>query len=109
MQTVRKNLAAGRWQELSLMEQLGNIGGEISRAVLWRGKDENLFQQAIDRSLELLDFTIQDSRWSERLKEIVRARELICEAAFGENQYKTSLQDLNQYFLIFAIAARLSR
>jgi hypothetical protein len=33
-----RDLAAGRWWQLSLAEQLGNIGSEVSRAVRWHSQ-----------------------------------------------------------------------
>lgn len=33
-----KSLVAGRWQELSLVEQMGNIGSEVGRTL--NAKDE---------------------------------------------------------------------
>lgn len=33
-------LAAGRWRTVSLMEQLGNIGSEVERAIKWRSTDK---------------------------------------------------------------------
>jgi len=104
-----KNLAASGWQELSLAEQLGNIGSEVSRALNWRDKDQKSYENAIDRALELLDLTIGDSRWQNRLKEIVRTRELLCDAILGGKEYKTSLKDLDTYFFYFAFSARLNR
>lgn len=104
-----KNLATGGWQKLSLMEQMGNIGSEISRALNWRDKDQKSYENAIDRALELLDLTISDPRWQNRLKEIVRTRELLCDAILGGKEYKTSLEDLDRYFFYFAFAARLNR
>lgn len=104
-----KNLAAGKWRELSLTEQLGNVGGEISRALNWRDKDQKSYENATYRALELLDLTISDPRWQNRLKEIVRARELLCDAILGGKEYKTSLSDLDRYFFHFALAARLNR
>lgn len=104
-----KSLAAGDWSKLSLAEQLGNVGSEISRAVRWQNKDDKLFKNAIARALELLDLTIADSRWKTRLKELVRARELIGDAILGGNDYNTLLDDLNRYFFYFAIAARAGR
>lgn len=101
-----KNLAKGGWQKLTLLEQLGNIGSEISRAARWQGKDETLFNGAVDRGLELFDLTLQDSRWRGRLREIARAREVFCDAIFGENEYNASLKDLLRYFDQFAYAAR---
>lgn len=109
MQTQHKNLAQGKWGELTLFEQLGNIGSELSRALKWRGKDENLFSNAIDRALELFDLTLQDSRWHGRLKELARARELFCDVVFDGKEYKDSLESLERYFFQFALAARLRR
>lgn len=108
MNIQHKSLAIGRWQELSLPEQFGNIGSEIYRALKWKNRNKRLFNHAIERSLELLDFTIADSRWAlaHRLKEICRVRELLCDAVFGFSTNKTSLQDLDHYFFSFAILAR---
>ena len=102
-------LAAGGWQKLSLIEQMGNISSEINRALNWRDKDQKIYENAIDRALELLDLTISDPRWQNRLKEIVRTRELLCDAILGGKEYKTSLNDLDRYFFNFALAARLKK
>ncbi len=104
-----ENLAGGRWFTLSLVGQLGNVGSEVGRAARRRGRDETLFRAAIDRALELLDLTIADPRWRGRLKEIVRVREVLCDAAFGEGLYQTSLEELDRYFFRFALAARAGR
>ncbi len=109
MAIQHKNLAAGGWQKLSLMEQMGNIGSEINCALNWRDKDQKLYENAIDRALELLDLTISDPRWQNRLKEIVRTRELLCDAMFGGKEYKTTLEDLNRYFFHFALASRVNK
>lgn len=104
-----KTLAEGRWKEFSLLEQLGNIGSEVSRAIRWRGKDEKLYQDASWRALELMDLTLEDPRWQKRLKELARAREVLCDAIFGGKEYGTKLEDLNRYFFLFALAARAKR
>ena len=100
------SLAGGRWFALSLCEQMGNIGSEVHRAVMWRDKNEKTFTQAVEHALELLDLTMQDARWQSRLKEVIRARECLCDAVSGEGKYAVSLEDLDEYFLQFAIAAR---
>ncbi len=109
MAIQHKDLAAGGWQKLSLIEQMGNIGSEINRALNWRDKDEKLHNNAVDRALELLDLTIADPRWRLRLKEIVRVRELLADAMFGGKEYKTTFEDLNCYFFQFAFAARINK
>lgn len=109
MPPQHQNLASGRWLQLSLMEQLANVGSEVGRAAKWQGKDQENFQYAYRRALELLDLTIGDHRWRGRLKEIVRAREFFCAAALDGNEYKTTLADLERYFSQFALAVRLRK
>lgn len=106
-QMQHKGLADGRWYELSLAEQLGNIGSEVGRAFRWQRKDKNLFEGAVDRALELFDLTLSDSRWKGRRWEIARAREVFCDAVYGGNLYQSSFSDLVRYFDQFAFSARL--
>ncbi len=100
-----KELAAGRWFELSLARQLGNIGSEVYRASRWQKKDERLFWLAVEKALELFDLTLSDSRWQGRRWEIARAREVFCDAVYGGQLYKSSFEDLVRYFDYFALAA----
>lgn len=102
-------MTAEIWQNLSLAEQLGNIGSEVSRAIKWRDRDQKYYENTTSRALELFDLTIADPRWIKRLKEIVRAREVFCDAASGGKEYKTSLEDLDRYFFNFALLTRSRR
>ena len=104
-----RTLAAGGWSRLSLVEQLGNVGTEVGRMRRWHGKDERLAAGAFDRALELLDITLADPRWRGRLREIARARELLCDAALGGREHGATLEDLDRYFIEFALAARRHR
>ncbi len=106
MKTQHASLSGKQWQTLSLYEQLGNIGSEVNRVMRWQGKDQDSFENAVDRALELFDLTLADSRWQGRRKEIARAREVFCDAVLGGKEYKSLLKDLNQYFYWFALAAR---
>jgi hypothetical protein len=103
------SLAAGRWQTLSLVEQLANVGSEVGRMHQWEGKDPTSSERAFVRALELLDLTIQDQRWVGRRKELTRARELLCDAMFGGKEYNADLAGLDRYFFHFAVAARAGR
>lgn len=107
MEAQHRTLAAGGWQKLTLPEQLGNIGSEVSRAARAEGKDEDGFQNAVKRALELFEFTLQDPRWRGRYREIARAREVFLDAVSGGAEYKSSLQELVSYFDQFAYVARL--
>lgn len=105
-----KQLAdSGKWFELSILEQMGNIGSEVGRAAKWQKKDEERFRGAVTRALELFDLTLADPRWKGmgRWREIATARMLFCLAIEGqEDKYKTSLADLERYLFPFALAAR---
>ena len=100
-------LAAGRWQRLSLAEQLANVGAEVGR--MRRRRDTDQRAAAFERALELMDLTLADPRWRGRLKEIARAREVLCDAADGGREYGATLDDLDRYFLDFAVLARRGR
>lgn len=105
---IHKNLAEGRWLTMSLSEQLGNVGSEVGRATNWQKKG-NLEQtkKALDRGLELLDFTIADSRWSgARVKELCRSREVLVDVFYGDNDYHDSPEAMEKYFYQYALAAR---
>ena len=103
---LHKQVAAGNWSKLSLMEQLANIGSEVGRAGKWQNKDKNIFWGAIERALELFDLTLEDIRWQGRLGEIARARELFCGAIDGGKEYKTTFKDLERYFFYYALCVR---
>lgn len=80
---LHPGLASGRWRDLTLMEQLANIGSEVGRATKAKsiGNDQR-FTNALDRCLELFDMTIADDRWWGRRREITRAREVVCAPRF---------------------------
>ena len=77
------SLGAGRWQTLSLTEQLANVGSDVARARRWQEKDPQQCDNAFVRALELLDMTISDPRWKGRRKELTRVREFLCDAMLG--------------------------
>jgi hypothetical protein len=93
-----------RWQKLSLIEQLANIGSEIYRVKMWQGKDKKLFENSIIRVLDLFNFTLSDPKNKGRLKEVARAKELFLDAVYnGAKEYETTLDDLDKYFYQFAL------
>jgi hypothetical protein len=94
-----------RWRKMTLAEQLGNIGGEVSRAGNVQGKDDTRFNNAVDRALELFDLTLSDSRWKGRLLEIGRMREVFSDTVLGAHTYGDNLKSLVKYFDQFAFVA----
>jgi hypothetical protein len=108
---LHPGLAAGGWQKLTLVEQLANVGTEVARAARAKSAGNPArFENALDRALELFDLSLADNRWSNaRRREIARARELLCDLLVGDNQYESTAESLDAYFLQFAVAARGAR
>jgi|SRR3989344_4685423 len=94
-----------RWGRMTLAEQIGNIGSEVSRASNAQGRDNVRFNNAVDRALELFDLTLSDQRWRGRLWEIGRMREVFCDAVLGGQEYNSDLKSLLKYFDQFAYVA----
>ncbi|MEK7249157.1 MAG: hypothetical protein AAB209_01920 [Bacteroidota bacterium] len=99
---------AHRWCQLSLLEQMAHIGSEVERIASWKKKgNTELSTKALYRSLELLDLSLADPRWTGgTLRELARVREILCDAYVGDNTYNTTPEFLSKYFYSFAVAAR---
>lgn len=108
MSTQHTSLAAGRWQQFTLAEQLGHVGSEVSRTRKAVG-DEQRYWSAATRAFELLDLTIGDPRWNSRLRELLRVREVLADAVLGGTEYKSSLADVDKYLINFARASQSGR
>ena len=102
-------MAAGRWWELTLAEQLGHVGSEVSRTLLWRARNAGIAQGAMERALELIDLTLDDPRHRRsvcRLREIARTREVLLDFLVGPNQYHSTGPELQRYFDAYVLASR---
>ncbi len=96
-----------RWKSFSIFEQMANIGAEVGRTITWKNKNNNeMSKNAFYRSLELIDFTIDDGKNRNRLKEITRMRELLVDYFAGDNIYHSTDEGWNKYFYYFNYAAR---
>lgn len=108
--TIHKQLAAGRWFELSLIEQLANVGSDIERTIQWKKKGDDAYsQQAFERALELLDLTVADPKNKKRLREPLRVREALVDHFVYDNEYNTTDESWQSYFFAFNYAAALKR
>lgn len=94
---------AERWMKLSLAQQLGHIGSELSRARHWESRRDPVSRDnSLVRALELLDLTLDDRRFSARLKEPARLREVVADWLCGKKSYDISPETLEAYFIPFA-------
>ena len=108
---LHRELTAGRWHSLPLVEQMANVGSEVGRTIraLAQGNAERA-TSAMTRALELFDLTAADPRWKgPARREVLRARELYCGLRYATTPPPGDAEFIERYFLQFAIAARRSR
>ena len=110
MTVQHRELAAGRWYQFSLVEQLANTGSEVERALNWKQRGNAEYStRAIERALELLDLTMADARHRGRLRELTRVREVLVDYFYADNGFGSSPTRWRTYFNAFAAAARAGR
>lgn len=103
-----RDLADGRWWAMTIAEQMGNVGSEVSRALKWKERNPGIARGASERALDLMDLTLADPRHRTsvaRLREIARAREVLVDFLLGSNEYRSTTAGLQRYFDAFAMAA----
>ncbi len=107
MTVQHKDLAAGRWSQMPLVEQMAHIGSEVSRALNWQKKKNDLYsQKAFYRALELIDLTLASLNTLPRRKELTRLRECLLDYFCGTNQFSSTETLWRSYFDHFNYAAR---
>lgn len=97
-----------KWAKMTMFEQMGNIGSEVGRALSAKQRgDSGSRDSALYRGLDLIDAT--SALWAKdyphRNKELLRAREQFVQSVTTDDVDET----LENYFMQFAIAARLNR
>ncbi|MGB9707347.1 MAG: hypothetical protein ACPL1D_01185 [Microgenomates group bacterium] len=104
------NEIINHWYQFSIFEQMANIGAEVGRAIAWKKKNQKqIFLNAFYRALELIDLTAADKKNKNRLKEILRLREVIADFLVGENIYKQTEEQIEKYFYYYNLAIRKNK
>ena len=93
-----------KWAGMSLVEQMGNIGSEVGRAIASRD-DPIRRDGAIERALDLFSATAECYSGL-RLREILRARDEFLRLFYDGSQ---DFAEIEKYFQYFALAARHGR
>lgn len=110
MNNIFHKKTKNRWHYFTLVEQMANIGAEVGRAVNWRKKGNLLLaKNAFYRALELIDFTVDDPKNKNSLKEILRIRELLVDYLEGKNIYQSDEKFWEKYFYFFTFASRVNK
>jgi hypothetical protein len=105
-----KTLADGRWFDLSLLEQLANVGCDVDRAIRWKQRNNSIYSQdALDRAFNLLNLTIQDFKNRKRLRELGRMREVLKDYFIGDNNYGYTDEALQKYFMDYNYLAAVQK
>lgn len=108
MNYQHKDLADGRWFELSFPAQMANIGSEVIRTINWRNKKNPEYsQKAFERALELLSLTISDTKNKKRLRELTRLYEVLVDYFAFNNEYKSTDKSWQNYFFAFNYLSRI--
>ena len=98
---------ADRWNNFTIFEQMANIGAEVGRTISWKEKgNEKMWKNALYRTIELIDLTVADPKNLTSIKEILRIKEVLGDKILGENIYKSTKEDWDNYFLPFNFVAR---
>ena len=97
------------WGRHPITYQMGNIGSEVSRSLKWTAKgNKDRAANAIDRALELFDFTIAANQQNHaRLREILIAREEFCDYFFNNNSWHTDPVKMQKYYDGFVMINQL--
>lgn len=101
-----------RWATLDIFNQLGNIYSEVGRSFNSISSVESgEHQAAVTRAIDLFDATVEVlvEKKSPKVREVLRAKEVYLNLLNDSNASPRSFQDLERYFMQFAIAARLNR
>jgi hypothetical protein len=101
-----------RWAKLDIFNQMGNIYSEVGRSFKTRNDaDTKNHVAALTRAIDLFDATILalSKIKSPKAKEVSRSKEEFLKTVTNKDATDQSIQSLNDYFMQFAIAARLNR
>lgn len=110
MNIQHHELASGRWVKMTFFEQMANVGSEVERTIRWKNKGNKEYSRmAFERALELLDFTISDTKNRKKLKELMRLRETLADYFEFDNDYHSTDKSWSNYFFSFNYASRLGR
>lgn len=87
------SLTLEKWHSLPASKQILNIASELTRAqhALEAHNIDNM-HKSLERTLELIDLTVVDSKWRRKLRELLRLREHL--GGFYIDMY-TSIDELH--------------
>lgn len=110
--TVIYSIDRIRWASMDIFSQMGNIYSEVGRSFKSISSVESEeHRAAVARAIDLFDATVEVliAKKSPKAKEVLRAKEVYLDLVNDCHASSQSIQDLERYFMQFAVAARLNR
>jgi len=100
-----------KWGNLSICEQLGNIGSEVGRAFnAKRNKDERRMEGAVNRALDLFlataEVLIKEKTHIYRAREVLIARDQFMAILYDDDFNDEEAGKIENYFMNFACISR---
>ncbi len=80
-----------RFKTFSKSQQFLMIGSEIMRAKAWQNKNQDNFLSALERGLELIDFSLADPKWKNNSFILLYLRDKISEFYVGIAKYNIEI------------------
>ncbi len=82
---------------------MANLGAEVSRLFAARNRGEKAVEPALDRCKQIINDFLHVEEHVSRKREILLLKDVLEDVATGENRYNVSEEDLEEYFLPFAL------
>lgn len=90
------------WFNMTIEEQISNIGSEVNRAIKWKNKgNEKRSTGFCRKAIEFLQLTKEDDKNRTRKKEFDFCIEELEDYFIGENKYNTNDEMLTKYYDAF--------
>jgi hypothetical protein len=99
-----------RWAKLTILEQMGNIGAEVGRAISAKRRGDGArMEGAVNRALDLFSATVEtllkDKAQRHRAREVLLSRDEFMSILYDEGRFGEA-DKIEAYFMNFAMAAR---
>ena len=89
---LHSHLNPEKWGTYTKTQQVLMISNELNRALNCLGSNHPLdAEKCYERAIELTDLTVEDQRWDNGLKELLRFREVLSEIFLSKDEDLTRL------------------
>lgn len=90
-----------RWFQMSVGEQISNIGSEVERALRFRNKEPQKSLEFVNKAIELIERSQMDPKNQTRIRELGNCKEELIDFFIGDNIYSTTEEQLRRYYNAF--------